>query len=57
MMMMCTMEGSFRLPEIPNKSEKMAAAAAAAERRRDWKLLMILLPFSKTVSETKLVGF
>jgi hypothetical protein len=23
--------------------------AAAAERRRDWKLLMILLPFSKTV--------
>jgi hypothetical protein len=57
MMMICTMEGSFRLPEIPNKSEKMAAAAAAERRRRDWKLLMILLPFSKTVSETKLVGF
>jgi hypothetical protein len=58
MMMICTMEGSFRLPEIPNKSEKMAAAAATAERRRRyWKLLMILLPFSETVSETKLVGF
>jgi hypothetical protein len=57
MMMICTMEGSFRLPEIPNKSEKMAAAAAAERRRRDWKLLMILLPFSKTVSETKLVRF
>ncbi len=59
-MMICTREGSFRLPEIPNKSEKMAAAAAAAtaeRRRRDWKLLMILLRFSKTVSEAKLVGF
>jgi hypothetical protein len=54
MMMICTMEGSSRLPEIPNKSEKMAAAE---RRRRDWRLLMILLPFSKTVSETKLVGF
>jgi hypothetical protein len=54
MMMICTREGSFRLPEIPNKSEKMAAAA---KRRRDWKLLTILLPFSKTVSEAKLVGF
>jgi len=35
MMMICTMEGSFRLQEIPNKSEKMAAAAAAERRRID----------------------